>query len=1234
MKRIALLLVAFLSLALSLTTGSTPALGGGPVVYTVNSTGDGQDADVFNSVCETAPGNGVCTFRAAIEQANATGDKDTIAFDIPNTDPDYSGFGTYEIEPLSALPVIGNPVIIDGRTQPEFVDRPVILLCGISAGALVDGLRITSGNTEVRGLVISRFGIVSGSDGIEIQGAGNNIIEGNYIGVNAAPSAAPLPDLPCGGDVPKVTGTETDPDNVPGNGDEWGNAGSGVFINGSPNNTIGGTSATSVGACTGACNILSGGGRGAAAFNDANGVEISGDGAIGNVVLGNHIGIDAGGGPEFGPFCADDIDSDSDNSINDGCPQAGATPEAGLQCANNLNNDAGDDALVNDGCPSIIAGPKDFGNKNDGVNIYAASNNTIGGTQPAARNTISTNDSAGLEISGGPEAGIACSSGVDNDNDLAVNDGCPQAGTAAESGGGCANAISDDDDNGDTVINGLDAVNDGCPGVKVASGNHVEGNFIGATPDGQNIPPPPASKPPHGVLIDGAPGNTIGGTTGTTEGGPCSGACNIVSGNSVGLQIQGAGATGNVVAGSYFGLNITGLLDMGNLSSGLVITSGASNNTVGGTAAGAGNVISGNNLHGLEINSGSTGNMVQGNFIGVNAPGSGELFNGQPGSAATGRGVRINVASGNTIGGSVAGRNVISGNVRYGVEIVGATAAANVVQSNYIGTSAAGSSAIGNWHGGLLVDGAPNTQIGGSTAGQGNVISGNGQASQIFVAQGVVILGTGAAGTKVEGNFIGTDSSGGGPVANLGIGLLIVGSPNNTVGGTAAAARNVISGNGIHGVEIDSVASTGNKVQGNYIGLDTNGGAAVGNGGDGIFISDSAGNTVGGTAGGAANVVSGNGSMGIEILGVASSSNLVQGNFIGTDSSGGVDLGNSQHGVFINGAPDNIVGGTGNGARNVIAGNGTGVFIQGGAATGNEVLGNFVGTNATGTVDVGNTFDGIRLGGSASNNVIGGPNPSDANVIAYNGGDGVVIDATGGSGNRIQRSTIFSNGGLGIDLFPNGVTANDVGDADTGPNNLQNYPDLTSANSTLSGTSITGTLNSSPNTMYSIYFFSDITCDPSGYGEGRTFIGSANITTDGTGNAGINLTVPGIAANGHVVNATATDPAGNTSEFSECQAATGIAQPALKQGDVDCDNIVNAVDALKVLRFGASLNVAQSEPCPDIGTVLTLAGVFGDIDCTGVVNAVDALKLLRYGAALSVQQNEPPPCTDVNSALP
>ena len=181
----------------------------------------------------------------------------------------------------------------------------------------------------------------------------------------------------------------------------------------------------------------------------------------------------------------------------------------------------------------------------------------------------------------------ACTNSTDNDGDLVANDGCPQVGATAESGAQCTNTANDD--SADDSL-----VNDGCPGVQVSSGNQFEGNYIGTTSTGLAIPPPPASKQIFGVLIDGAPGNIFG---------AAGGALNVVSGNLTGIQIQAAGATGNVVQRSYIGLDLNGGGDLGNLANGLAIANGASNNTVGGTAAGAGNVISGNDAHGIEISS-------------------------------------------------------------------------------------------------------------------------------------------------------------------------------------------------------------------------------------------------------------------------------------------------------------------------------------------------------------------------------------------------------------------------------------------------------------------------------------------------------------------------------------------------------------------------------------------------------------------------------------------------------
>jgi hypothetical protein len=1138
LKYAGLIIIALVAAA-GLVAGTSP--GHTANIYTVNSTYGGPippatvppatDFDPSDGVCETGPGNGICTLRAAIEQANSPTSLglDTIAFNIPNTDPNYGPVTkTFLIQPSSALPVIADPVFLDGRTQPEFltVGKPVIELNGLFAGSLVDGLRITTGGSgsTIRGLVIVKFGITNNSDGIEIQGGGNNTIEGNYIGV-------------------QVNGIVTDPDPFTG-GDEYGNLGSGIFINGSSNNTIGGTrpGVTCVGASN-PCNVISGGGRGSTDFNDAHGIEISGTNSTGNVIKGNIIGLDIGEA-ESGNLCieAPAKDDDNDLAFNDGCPQVAGTAESGAECGLNSTDNDGDGA-VNDGCPTVTGARKDIGNEGDGLNISAgASNNTIGGGAAGEGNVITSNDyfaGGGVRIMGGPEAGSACTGNTDNDGDLAVNDGCPQAGATAESGAQCANNANDD-----SLDDSL--VNDGCPGVQVSSGNQFQGNYIGTTSTGATIPPPPASRQIFGVLIDGAPGNFFGAAGGSQ---------NVVSGNLTGMQIQAAGATGNVVQRNYVGLDVTGAGDLGNQASGLVIANGASNNTVGGTAGGAGNVFSGNDNHGIEINSSATtGNMVQGNHIGTNAAGTTEVPNGLAAGGSTGRGIRINGAPANTIGGSSAARNVISGNIKYGIEIINGSASGNIVRSNYIGTDLTATSPVGNREAGIYVDGAPNTVIGGTTPDLQNVISGNGQASVLVVAQGIVVTGSGATGTQVQGNLIGTDINGTAALANLGIGVLIIGAPFNTVGGTAAGARNVISGNGIHGVEIDEAGATGNLVQGNHIGIDINGSAGLGNVGDGVFISNAPGNSVGGTPSGAANVVSSNGQAGVHVLGIGASANNIQGNFIGTDSAGGLDRGNSQHGIFIDGAPNNIIGGTSTAARNVVSGNNaTGITIQDAGATGNLVRGNRIGTNAAGSGDLGNTSDGVRIGGNASTNSIGGTAAGATNTIAFNGA-GVVIDS--GTGNSVLSNSIHTSDTLGINLGIDGQTTNDLGDGDTGANNLQNYPVLSPSPATESGlfsTTVAGSLNSTASTTFTLQFFWSDACDGSGFGEGANFLGSISVTTDGSGNAPFSQSLPTGGAGGKFVSATATDPSGNTSEFAQCVVA-GI------DPDADNDGVSDAVD--------------------------------------------------------------------------
>ena len=289
-------------------------------------------------------------------------------------------------------------------------------------------------------------------------------------------------------------------------------------------------------------------------------------------------------------------------------------------------------------------------------------------------------------------------------------------------------------------------------------------------------------------------------------------------------------------------------------------------------------------------------------------------------------------------------------------------------------------------------------------------------------------------------------------------------------------------------------------------------------------------------------------SMGVRL--VSNGGNVVEGNFIGTDVTGTVDLGNTVDGVKIFGpASNNIIGGTTAGARNIISGNNNvGVFIN--FTTWNTVQGNFIGTDVTGAMGLANSFVGVWIEGSiahpANNNTIGGNASGAGNIIAFNGFGGVALpiqfSTQAGTGNAILGNAIFSNTILGIDLGdPFGVTANDFGDADTGPNNLQNFPVLTSA---LSGsTIIEGSLNSIASTTFRLEFFANSACDPLGYGEGETFLGFTDVTTDGTGNVSFTATFATTVAVGQLITATATDPNNNTSEFSACQAVAAAPVP-------------------------------------------------------------------------------------------
>jgi titin len=673
------------------------------------------------------------------------------------------------------------------------------------------------------------------------------------------------------------------------------------------------------------------------------------------------------------------------------------------------------------------------------------------------------------------------------------------------------------------------------------------------------------------ALSAGANHNVIGGAT------PA--AANVASNNgSWGVVVFGQGATGNVIQGDFLGTDLTGTLSEPNGFGGAVVAAGAAGNFF------YSNVMSANSVYGLVLSDpGTAGNTVAGNLIGVSKTGA-KLANG---FAGVGFG---NGASSNTLGGAVPGAaNVISSNGYDGVYVGGSTTTGNVLQDNLIGVGIDGAFALPNGAFGVAIqDGAGATSLGGNVVGfhpQAEVLLDNSTGNNLISNRvGVTATGGNAGSTGpgiwlrdgsprnyLAGNIVGNHDSGGvqldgagttqntlqgnilglngaGAVAGNGFGVLIEnGASGNLVGGPTGAVRNLISANSGAEVGIFGATTTGNIVQSNFLGTNAAGTAAAGPAPGGFVVDiSSPGNLIGGD--GAGNVISGHAGVGvggIRITGSGASGNMVYGNFIGTDVTGTAAIPNGFGIAIQGGAHDNLIGGTTGTVGNVISANTTeGLLITNAGTTGNLVRGNRIGVGAGGAA-LANGI-GILIASGASNNRVGGTTPGAGNIIADNTQKGVVIGSTLSDtttvGDAVLGNSIFGNGGLGIDLASDGVTANTAGGPHTGPNDFQNFPVLSLAR--LVGTTllVTGTLNSQASTTYRVELFASPQADPTGHGQGQTYLGYTTVTTDGPGNASFAAVVPFVGPAGSVVSATATAvigtntvtalASGDTSEFS------------------------------------------------------------------------------------------------------
>jgi subtilisin-like proprotein convertase family protein len=686
-------------------------------------------------------------------------------------------------------------------------------------------------------------------------------------------------------------------------------------------------------------------------------------------------------------------------------------------------------------------------------------------------------------------------------------------------------------------------------------GNSVQRNRIGTDASGSFAVPNY-----RGVHVFDEASDRIGGT-GATDG-------NLISGNvQSGVWIEGARSRGHRVEGNRVGTNAAGSAALGNGSYGIVLVSGPNGNTVGGTAAGAGNLVAAHPQFGIASQT-VRENRYQGNLVGTNVTGSAAIPNA---TAFAGFDIRQEL-----IGGSAPGaRNVFSGSSATGVYLAAfGGGGGNSVVGNYIGTNVSGSAALGNFRGVELFEDGDQLND--------NVISGN-------TDSGVYIP---SVGHILSGNRIGVDTAAASRISNKN-GVYILGGRSNAIG-APFSPPNTIAGNLEDGVHIEGspvfssvtynsldvpkaildVATITSTLfvpdDGAILDLDVridlthtfDSDLAIalidpfgrriplaqnrGGGGDnysGTTFDDEAGTSI---ASGAAPFsgsfrpeqplayLDGRTLFGTWTLQIADQvggdvgtlnawqmtvsfagplNNQVSSNFIGTNSLGSAGLENVRQGVHVLNAARNTVGGFLGG--NTISGNAWGVLAEGSSSSENAIQFNVIGATSTK-----NFLGGVMVDGGLGNDI-------SRNTVQGNFGPGVF--AAAGYNNSIQFNSMQDNTGLGIDLTPFSVNANDLTDSDAGANDLQNYPVITSLIPLGPNNQLGGTLNTEPNREYQLDFYSDTIADPSGHGEGAGWLGNMIVNSGPTGIVPFAFVA---AAGVGFYSVTATGPGGSTSEFS------------------------------------------------------------------------------------------------------
>jgi hypothetical protein len=995
-----------------------------------------------------------------------------------------------------------NGVYVESSLTPSFYGN-IVGLNAIGTDTLPNKqsgifINANSNNPTIGGSTVAQRNIVSGNlnSGIYILQSTSPVLYGNYIGTD-------------------ITGTIN-----------YGNTQNGISIyNVSSNPIIGGSIA-------GQGNLISGNGQ--------QGLSI--DNSTTPIIKGNIIGLTS---------TASAIMANGYNGIyitNSSSPTIGGTSAIERNIVS--GNKQSGMVVISCATPTIlgnyvgvdITGSVNLGNAQQGIDVEVLNGAVIGNGTLAGMNIVSGNGFNGMNIN-------AATNTIIQGNIVGTNiSGLISLGNG-QNGINIGNVSSNPIVGGAIAGQGNLVSGNGGSGIYFNNSINpiVKGNIVGMASNGTTVI---ANLQAGIAMFNGCNNPVVGGASLPER--------NLISGNKqIGLHINAS--ISPIIYGNYIGTDVTGLLNKGNGESGIYIDGGSTNAIIGSTTLGTNNLISGNAINGIFILN-SANATIKSNIIGLGIDGITAIGN-------LGGGIDNESSNNLVVGGTtIPERNLISSNSWFGVLVNNSLNA--IVKANYIGVDISGMLPRGNGEHGVELITSNAALIGGSTLSEGNIISNNGgdgvnintstdvvvkaciiglasdittaapnlqggigaySGSHRLIVGGVLIAernyissNTGNGITvnssddiSLVNNYVGVEVTGLIARPNTGNGASIEISNRAIVGGTTTTARNIFSANGANGIEIVT-QSVDAVVKANYMGVGSDGVTLLGNTDNGLYMGDSSNHaTIGGSTIAERNILSGNGTSGVGdgLRSVSCSRHVILGNYCGVDISGTIVLPNAWAGISLNEGNASIVGGTGSLDGNICSGNmHEGVYYRN--ATNTILIGNFIGTDRTGTLQLGNKNWQVNIRAISLNNLIGG-SLAKANTIAYGkniagNGDGVFVEG-GSQYNTITYNKIYCNAGLGIDL--NGAANESIA-----------APVIMS--STANQISGTGSINGDP-----IHVYLNTTTGTGCNCEGEQFIGTTVVA------GGAWTLVHGLGlSNAQAGNLTATETTalGSTSDFSNC----------------------------------------------------------------------------------------------------